>query len=178
MIRVALELDPLFKIDQVKLHFLRITPEREIRDDDVKERRFSRARLSRDERVLAGSLAEREVLQLRRPAAPDGNAKFLRGIDTPAITLFRSDKRKRNLDAVGIAIGLPEPMDPAHKDLRRRRGEQSKGGAFDRILPYRKTLINRAETEAGVTEILHRETLRHLGAFVPMDEEKNPAPRP
>src|SRR5207253_1624955 len=70
--RVALELDTLLEVHEIKLHLLRAAPKREVRDDDMEQRRFAGASLARDERVLARAFANGEILEFGRTAASDG----------------------------------------------------------------------------------------------------------
>ena len=55
LFRIALELDALLEIDEVKLDLLRRASEREVRDDDVEKRGFSRPGFAREKRVLLGA---------------------------------------------------------------------------------------------------------------------------
>ena len=61
---VELELDALLEVDQVELDLVGAVVQREARDQRVHERRFARARLAGDQRMLARALAELDVLQL------------------------------------------------------------------------------------------------------------------
>jgi len=54
----------------------------------------------RDERVLAGSFADGEILELGRARAANGNAQFIRGLHGPRFVFRRRHLRERNLDAV------------------------------------------------------------------------------
>jgi len=66
---VAFELHALFEIDKVELDLLRAAPKREVRDDDVKERRFSGAGFAGEQSVLPRAFANRKLLEFRRASA-------------------------------------------------------------------------------------------------------------
>src|SRR5690606_1650191 len=83
VVSVAFELDALLEVDEVELDLVGRTPEGEVADDDVEEGRFPRAGLACDEGMLAGALAEGEVLALRRAAASDGHSQLVGGGEAP-----------------------------------------------------------------------------------------------
>ena len=105
---VALELDALLEVHQVELHLLRAAPQRQVGDDDVEQGGLARTGLAGDQRVLAGALADGEVLELGRARAAD-RARAARSVvsSRPDLRLRRGDVRERHLDAAGIPAARP-----------------------------------------------------------------------
>src|SRR5260221_1647293 len=111
MSRVAFELDALLEVHEVKLDLLRAAPQRQVRDEHVKEGRFSGAGFSGNERVLACSLADGEVLQLGRAGTPDRHAQFFRSFDGPTFALAGGDLGKGDFDTIRSAARLPHNLE-------------------------------------------------------------------
>ena len=151
---VALELDALLEIHQVELHLLRAAPQGQVGDDDVEQGGFAGAGLAGDQRVLAGALADGEILQLGRAGAADRHAQFAGGVLAPDLGLRRGDVREGHFHAVGIAAALAHLVDELGGELRRRRGVEQQVGARQRLagqqelaaLPLRQTLLARSSS--------------------------------
>ena len=105
---VGLEFHALLEVHQPELHLVRRIPERGVHDERVEERALARARLAGDERVLAGALAERHVLQAVGAAAAERHAKALGGGERPALVGPRRDGGEGHLDAVRVLGGAAD----------------------------------------------------------------------
>ena len=71
--RVRLELNAFLEVDKVEFDMLRTARQREIGDDDVEKRRFSRTRFSGEERVRQFVTCDVEAQTLRPPPLPTGS---------------------------------------------------------------------------------------------------------
>jgi len=127
--RVALELDAFLEVHQVKLHLLGAAPQRQVGDDDVEQGGLARAGLARNQRVLAGSLAQGEVLELGRAGAPDRDKQLFGGVLAPNLRGRRRHMREGHLDPAGIAAAHAHPVHELDGELRRRRRLQFQADA-------------------------------------------------
>ena len=119
---VGLEFDALLEVHQPELHLVRRIPERGVHDQRVQERALARARLAGDERVLAGALAERHVLQPVGAAAPERYAEILGGRERPAFVGPRRDRGEGHLDAVRVLGGAADGARQPEEERVVRRG--------------------------------------------------------
>jgi hypothetical protein len=122
---VGLELDALLEVDEVELELVGAVPQRARGDHDVQQGRLARARLAREQHVLARAPAQREVLQRVAPARPSG-IRELAGA-RPRVHISASSSAR----ACGTA---PRPCPTRATPARPRRGGARRLGVRGRGL--------------------------------------------
>ena len=175
---VALELDALFEIDEVELDLLGRTGEREIRDDDVEERRFAGTGFACEERVLAGAFADGEKLVLGRAGAPDGDLDFAGRLVLPQLAGRGSDLREGDFDPVRVDARLADLVDKFRGEFVRGRSvESDPGGGFGGRVFDDQFAARTCEQHAALPQFIGHEAVRHFLPVVPMDEGEDAAAR-
>ncbi len=58
MRRVSLEFNPLLEVNKINLNLIRAVPHGRIRNENMKQRRFTRSRFTRNENMLRGTMPE------------------------------------------------------------------------------------------------------------------------
>ena len=177
MAGVTLELDALLKIHQIEFHLFRTAPQREIRDDDVKQGGFAGTGLARDQRVLARVAADGEILQFGRARTPDGHAQFPARFIGPEISLGRRDLFKRNFHAIGVFSRVADPMQKLRGEFRCRRKIQDHAGSRFAPASQFKFFVFARQANAVAAQFIGNKILRHGVALVPLDEREHAATR-
>ena len=167
--RVAFELHAFFEVDEVELDLLRAACEREVGDDDVKERRFSRAGLACEECVLARALSDCEILQLCRTGAADGHAEFRGGVALPVVRRLRCDLGERDLDAIRIHARLADFVYELCGQFRVRRDVQREDDARLRLALDGESRLAATDHDRRFAEVVGDESVRIRLALIPMN---------
>ena len=155
---VELELDALLEVDEIELDLVRAVLQREARDHRVHEGRLAGAGLAGDEGVLAGALAEPQVLQLLRSRRAERREHLARRAPLPPFLLRRRDAVEGHLDPLRGLRRLADPLDDAREDLVGRR-------RLDGERPLRELLVLPGEGAPG--EVQHGRMLLELGEAEP-----------
>ena len=100
---VDLELDAFLEVDQVQLKLVGAVPKRRVGDQRVQQGRLTGAGFAGDQRVLRGSLAEGDRLELGGAGAAERHFHDLAAVPAPELVRGRGDEVERHLDAVGVA---------------------------------------------------------------------------
>ncbi len=175
---VALELDAFLEVDEVELDLIGTAREREIGDDDVEERRFSRAGFARKQRVLARAFADGEVLVLRRAGAADGDFQFVRCVVRPHFLGLRGDLRERHLDAVRVDAALADFVNEFDREFGAGRFVEDDGVVRTReFLVENEVLLFASNADAVFPQLIGNETVGRRLALIPMDEREDAAAR-
>ena len=103
--RVRLKFNALLKIDQPQLNFVGGIPKRDVGDQRVKQRAFTRASFAGKQHVLAGSLANFNGLQFVGATTPHRHAQNLGAGTAPALLKLGLDGLEWNLH-FGAGLGL------------------------------------------------------------------------
>src|SRR5205814_7042938 len=174
----AFELDAFLEVHEVKLDLVRTAPQSKVGDDDVEQGGFAGAGLAGDKRMLAGAFAERELLELGRAGAPDGDAQFVGGLQSPERGIFRGDFNERHFYAIRIHA------DAAH--LFQKRGGESGFGrwiqkqcrSFQRFVGQHEAVAFGADTHARLAKVVRDKLHARRLSQVPMNESEHTATRP
>ena len=114
---VDLELDPLLEVDQVEIDLVGAVVEGEVGDQGVHQGRLARARPAGDQDVLAGPLAERQVLPLGGAGLAQRDVDPGAAVLRPPGVLRRGDELEGDLDALGVAGRRAHLLDLAGGEL-------------------------------------------------------------
>ena len=174
---VALELDALLEVHEVKLHLLRAAPEREVGDDDVKQRGLAGTGLARDQAVLPRALTEREVLQLRRARAADRHAQFARRLQRPHLIVVRRDFGERHFDAIRIGAVLADLLEQLRGEFRVGRRVEREFDAVPVRVGQREAIALGHDADGVLAQFLRHKFHRRGLALIPMDEQMHAATR-
>ena len=177
---VALELDAFLEVDEVELDLLRAAREREVRDDDVEERRFARARLAREERVLARAFADREILHAssRRCGRSATRSSFV-------VSFVHMLVRRGAICANGTStrfesmLALPILWTRLRGEFRRRAADRARARRRPSTAPARarSRAVLAADADAVLAQFLRHESIGQRLALVPVNEREDAAAR-
>ncbi len=174
---VAFELDAFLEIHEVKFHLIRAAPERQVRDEHVKQCGFARTGFAGDQTVLARALAEREVLQLRRASPPDGDAQFARCLQTPYFPVFRRNLDERHLDAIGVGAFLADLLEQFCFEFRRGRRVEREFRSVPICAGQRETFALGHDADGVLPQFVRHKFHRRRLALIPMNQQMNSAAR-
>ena len=152
---VGFELDAFFKVDEVELDLVRAAREREVGDDDVEQGGLAGTGLAGEQGVLAGTFADREVLQLGRASAADGDAQLVGGLVFPVVGGIGGDVGERDFDTVRVGAGFADLVDEADGELAAGRVLEAQAGALSRaVRQVELALFVRADADAVFDEFV------------------------
>src|SRR5580765_8203915 len=171
---VALEFDTLLEVHKVELDLVRAAPEREVGDEDVKQRGFARARFAGDEGMLASALTQREVLKLGRARASDGDANFGRGLQRPKRGILRGNFGKRHFHPVGVRTAAADLREERRGEIGIRWRVQKQSCSLQWFAGQKETATVGADANAGLSKIVRGRF--HRFSLVPVNQGVHAAP--
>ena len=172
---ITLELDALLKVHQIKFHLLGAAPQGQVRDHDMEQRGFARARLARDQRMLARALADGQILPFRRPGTPDGHAKFLHRAFLPERIIRRRDLLEGHFHPGRIFAALAGLVQETRGKLRRRRRLEHDLHARHGLVADLEPLRRGRQADTGFFQVIQQQISRQRRALIPLDEHINAA---
>ena len=176
--RVAFELDAFLEVHEVKLDLVRTAPQSKVGDDDVEQGGFAGAGLAGDEGMLAGAFAERELLELGRAGAPDRDAQFVGGLQSPERGIFRGDFNERHFDAIRIHADTAHLFQKGGGEAGFGRWIQKQCRSFQRFVGQHEAVAFGADTHARFAKVVRDKLHARRFSQVPMDESEHAATRP
>ncbi len=134
--RVGLEFNALLEVDEIKLNLIRRIPHRQIADQRVQQRRFTRTGLAGDQRVLRDAPAEAKGLHAGGAGAADCDADVAVALERPELRGLGGDKIERHFHALGLASTFADVMEDFGQLFVGGRGVERQGELVeDRIAP-------------------------------------------
>ena len=148
--RVRLKFNALLKIDQPQLNFVGGIPKRDVGDQRVKQRAFTRAGFAGKQHVLAGSLANFNGLQFVGATTPHRHAQNLGAGTAPALLKLGLDGLEWNLH-LGAGLGLaPNFFQHGLQHVRRGHGLGRKRNIEQSRRVNNKSILTPAHARASL----------------------------
>ncbi len=168
---VDLELNPFLEVDQVEVDLVGAVVERQVGDQGMQKRGFSRTGSSGQQDVLRGPLSQCSDVAASWPLLAE------RDVDPARLSLVHhrsgrgADELERNLDAAGVLGRRPRLDDQAGGELGGRGGIEGRGDSGRiRGRPRTSRPSSHERTTALRRRLVERETGRQRA--VPVDDDQ------